>query len=127
MVLPIFMLILLGFGEAAFLAATQQRYQNGVDVLAQWAAIEMATSPGESWQAGWGQVVNDEQARADCDGEPDVVFLDGTHGPGDRILVQWRCHYTPRLTRLWEGLSVPVESGAVVPYVSTPPASPSPS
>jgi hypothetical protein len=120
------MLLLLGFGEAAFLAATQHGYQNGVDVLAQWAASEMADAPGESWQAGWNQVVRDEQDRHDCDGVPNVTFPDGTHGPGDRVRVHWSCHYQPRITTLWGGLPVVVSSEAVVPGFS-PTASPSPS
>jgi hypothetical protein len=125
LVLPLLMFILLGFGEVAFLVATQHRYQNGVDVLAQWAAAEMADSPGESWQAGWSQVVRDEADRVDCDGDPLVTFPDVTHGPGDRVLVHWSCHYQPRLTTVWEGLSVDVESEAVVP-AALPIPSPSP-
>lgn len=127
LVLPLLMLLLLGFGEAAFLAATQHRFQNAADVLAQWAAFQMADTPGESWQAGWAQVVSGESARTGCgDLNPQVSFPDGTHGPGDRVLVQWHCHYQPRLTTVWEGLPVNVQSEAMVPALATTPT-PSPS
>jgi hypothetical protein len=130
LVLPIFLFLLLGFGETAFLVATQHGYQNGVDVLAQRAAAEMATEPGESWQADWNQVVRDEQDRHDCSGTPSVTLPDGTHGPGDRVIVHWQCHYQPRITTLWGGLPISVESEAVVPQpapTATPSPAPSPS
>lgn len=112
------MLVLLGFGEVAFLVASTHGYQNGADVLAQWAASEM-TKPGESWQAGWGQVVREESDRTRCgDLNPVVTFPDGTHTAGDRVLVRWSCRYHPRLTTLWDGsLPVGVQSEAVVPGV----------
>lgn len=120
LVLPVLMLVLLGFAEVAFLAATQHGYQNGVDVLAEWAASEMSEQPGESWQTGWGQVVRQESDRTGCgDLAPDVSFPDGTHAAGDRVLVRWACHYRPRLTTLWDGsLPVGVQSESVVPSVA---------
>ena len=127
LVLPLLMLLLLGFGEAAFLAATQHGFQNGVDALAGWAAYRMADAPGESWQAGWGAVVDQESDRTGCaDRSPTVTFPDGTHGPGDRVLVRWSCHYQPRLTRIWDGLAVRVESEAIVPALAPAPT-PAPS
>jgi hypothetical protein len=125
LVLPLLMFILLGFGEAAFLFAVRHGYQNGVDVMAQWAAHEMSETPGESWQANWARVVSEEQARTGCDATPVVSFPDVTHGPGDRVLVDWPCHYRPRLTMIWDGLTVSVESEAVVPSSATPSPSPS--
>ena len=122
LVLPILMLMLLGFGEAAMLFATRQGYQNGADVMAQWAASEMAEKPGESWKSGWNKVVNDEQARADCDADPAISFPDGGHLPGDRVLVRWSCRYTPRLSGPIAGLTVTVDSEAVVPGVLLPPS-----
>lgn len=111
------MLVLLGFGEVSFLVATQHGYQNGADVLAQWAASEMSDHPGESWQAGWGQVVRDESERTGCgDLSPTVTFPDGTHFAGDRVLIRWACRYHPHLTTIWDGsLPVTVQSEAVVP------------
>jgi hypothetical protein len=116
LVLPILMFMLLGFGEVAFLVATQHVYQNGADVLVQWAASEMAETAGESWQGGWEQVVRSESARTGCgDTNPILTFPDGRHDPGDRVLLRWSCYYRPRLTTVWDGLTIGVESEAVVP------------
>lgn len=116
LVLPLLMMLLLGFGEAAFLFSSQHAMQNGVDVLASWAAQEMAVQPGESWKADWARVVREESDRTGCDDlNPEVIFPDGTHDPGDRVLVRWNCHYEPTITSFWDGLAIPVESEAVVP------------
>lgn len=122
LVMPILMFMLLGFGEAAMLFATRAGYQNGVDVLAQWAASQMAEG---LWPVGWSQVVDDEQNRVGCADQPAVTFPDTTNEPGDRVLVRWECVYEPRLTPAL-GLNIPVrvESEAVVPGVKS---SPSPS
>lgn len=127
LVLPLLIFLLLGFGEAAFLVATREGYQNGVKVLAEWAASEMYEQPGESWQSGWGRVVNDEQGRTGCGGVPTVSFPDGGHDPGDRVRVRWSCTYHPRITsNIWQGLPVTVESEAVVPgFLPVPTPSPS--
>jgi Flp pilus assembly protein TadG len=126
-VLPLIMVVLLGFGETAFLVATQHAFQNGADVLAERAAFEMSSSPGESWKAGWQAVVADEDERTGCgDTSPSVALPDGTHGPGDRVLVVWHCHYTPHITSGWGGLPVTVQSEAVVPGSIAPPATPTP-
>lgn len=123
LVLPFLMFLLLGFGEVAFLVATQQSYQNGVDVLAQWAASEMSEKPGESWRAGWNAVVKEESDRTGCgDLAPVVIFPDINHSWGDRVLVQWDCQYTPKITSGWGGLRVSVESEAVVPGAAPLPA-----
>ena len=128
LVMPIFLALLLGFAELAMLFATRQGYQNGVDVLADWTAIAM-TGPGESWQSGWNEVVRQEADRTGCDDlSPAVLLPDGTHQAGDRVLLRWICHYEPKVAPGWGGLTVTVQSEAVVPVV--PPAgtsSPSPS
>lgn len=126
LVLPIFLALLLGFAELAMLFASRQGYQNGADVLADWAAVSMAQNPGESWRSGWTAVVNDEADRADCTSPDLSVTYDDDHAAGDRVLIRWTCHYTPKVAPGWNGMSVTVESEAVVPYVAPVP-SPSPS
>ena len=128
LVMPILMFMLLGFGEAAILFAQRWGYQNGVDVMAQWAAVDMSASPGESWKSGFNRIVDEEAEQWGCldqDG-PEVSFPDGTHEAGDRVLVAWDCTYEPKLTPAL-GIEVPirVESEAVVPYVAPPAPSPS--
>ena len=117
LVLPLLMFLLLGFGEVAFLVATQHRYQNSADVLAQSVAIAIANGPG--WEAAWDAVVHDEQARVDCAASPGLAVPEGTD-PGDRVLVTWRCDYHAKLI---SGLGVPitVESVAVIPFIAPPP------
>ena len=116
LVLPIFLALMLGFAELAVLFASRQGYQNGVDVLAQSYAINGDT--------GFASVVARESARTHCDGEP-LVTADG-NDPGDRVLVRWVCHYTPKVAPGWGGMDVTVESAAVVPVpVLTPSPSPS--
>ena len=112
LVLPLFLLIALGFGEAAFLFATQHGYQDGADVLAGWAAYHVAV-PG--WQIGWDAVSADEERRIGCDGQARLSFPDGTQLPGSRLVVDLTCHYSPRITpNLWSGLPVSVQSSRVV-------------
>lgn len=124
LVLPVLMLMLLGFAELSFAVANRAGYQNGVDVLAQWAAEEMAA---ESWPSGWTNVVKDEVDRTGCDDrDPSVTFPDGSHLPGDRVLVRWACPYHPTLTANLFDFTIHVESEAVVPGAKPTP-SPSPS
>ena len=124
LILPIMLVLLLGFAELALLFGDRVGFQNGTDVLAQWAAEEMASHPGESWKAGWQRVVREEAERVGCVGDgPDVSFPDGDHLPGDRVLVEWACTYQPRLSGDIGVLKVHVQSEAVVPGV-LPPASP---
>jgi hypothetical protein len=123
LVMPIFMALLLGFGEIAFMTGTRFGYQNGVDVLADWAAQQMAGTPGESWQSGWNQVVREEASRTKCDDlNPTLSFPDGTHEWGDRVLVTWQCHYTPKVVPGWGGVTFTVQSEAVVPGTAPPPS-----
>lgn len=120
LVLPIFLALMLGFAELAMLFASRQGYQNGVDVLAQSAAINGTD--------GWSALVADEQQRTGCGADPVVTYPDGTNDPGDRVHVRWDCHYTPKVAPGWGGLTVHVESEAVVPGVKiipSPTASPS--
>ena len=128
LVLPLLMFILLGFAELSFAVANRAAYQNGVDVLAQWAASEMAESPGESWKAHWNAVVNDEAGRVGCTdpNPPEVSFPDGSHVHGDRVLVRWDCPYRPTLTADLFDITMHVESEAVVPGAKLTPT-PSPS
>jgi Flp pilus assembly protein TadG len=126
LVLPIFLALMLGFAELATLFASRQAYQNGADVLADWAAVSMAENPdGESWRTGWAAVVSDETARADCEQPELSVTYDGAHEPGDRVFVRWQCRYTPKVAPGWSGLAVTVESAAVVP-LSAPEPTPTP-
>jgi TadE-like protein len=119
-VLPLLMLILLGFAELALAVGNRAAYQNGVDVLAQWAASEMAEAPGESWKSGWNSVVNQEANRTGCadPNPPEVTFPDGSHTHGDRVLVRWDCPYQPQLTADMFDITMHVESEAVVPGVA---------
>lgn len=112
--MPILIFMLLGFGELARAFAESHTWQRSADVLADSAAIRMASDPGESWKAGWNQLVNDEQDRTGC-GEPEVTFPDAASNPGDRVQVSWTCQYT---ALLFNGLSFPpklIESVAVIP------------
>lgn len=85
----------------------------------------MSTNPGEAWRSGWSQLVADETQRAECESPSLVVELpDGTHDPGDRVLVTWTCHYVPKIAPGWGGMAVTVESAAIVPM---PIGEPSPS
>ena len=118
LVLPLLMFLLLGFGEVAFLVATQHRYQNSVDVLAQSAAI--AIGNGSGWEADWNAVVHEEQARVDCASAPGLAVPDGTD-PGDRVLVSWRCDYHAKLVSGF-GVPITVESAAVIPFVAPNPS-----
>lgn len=116
LVLPILIFMLLGFAEVAFLVATQHGYQRGADVLADVAVERMRTMPGESWQAGWEQLVNEEGVRAGCSNpNVEVSFPDMTHQAGDRVVVTWSCAYEPVVTQgLWPGLIVSATSAAVI-------------
>lgn len=120
LVLPLLMFILLGFAELAFAVANRAAYQNGVDVLAQWAAEEMAAG---SWPAGWGATVSEEVRRTGCqDPTPAVSFPDGSQLPGDRVLVRWDCPYRPTLTADLFDMTFQLESEAVVPGAKPTPA-----
>ena len=129
LVMPVFLALMLGFAELAMLFANRQGFQNGVDVLASWASISMAENPGESWKSGWAAVVADEADRVGCtDASPTVTLPDVSHDPGDRVLIIWDCHYSPKVAPGWGGLTVTVESAAVVPMpIMTATPSPSPS
>jgi TadE-like protein len=123
LIFPVLIFAFLGMGEAGFLFAAQHGYQSEADVVAQWAAIN---GPGN---ASWDRIWSDEAARTGCDGRPVVTYPDGNASPGSRILVKLDCHYSPRITsNVWPGgLTVSVQSEAVVPGATSPPASPSPS
>lgn len=129
LILPILLFMMLGFSELAFLFASRAGFQNGADVLVQWAAEEMYAKPGESWKADWNRVVDEESERVGCISQrgPELSFPDVTHVPGDRVLLDWECVYQPKLTRDFIDLPVFVQSEAVVPgfMLPTPSALPS--
>jgi Flp pilus assembly protein TadG len=120
LVVPVMLFTFLGMAEAGLLFAKADAWQRGADVLAEAAAIRIATEPAESWRLGWESLANDEQAKASC-GEPDTTFPDETQEPGDRVTVTWNCIYSPILVRdLWAGLVTTISSTAVIPYVAAP-------
>lgn len=115
LVVPIILFTFLGMAEVGFLFADQHGWQRGADVLADAAAIRVATEPGDSWRAGWQALADDERARAGCN-PPDVSFPDGGQDPGQRVQVSWTCDYRPRITAgLWPGLRATIRSTAVIP------------
>ena len=113
--MPVLLFAFLAMAELAFLVSASYGWQRGADVLAQAAAVRVATEPGESWRAGWTTLANQEQDRAGC-GEPDVTFPDGTQA-GGRVVVTWTCDYDATLL---SGFTLPpatVTSVAVIPVV----------
>lgn len=114
LVAPILFFTLLAFGELGRAFAVAHIWQRSADVLADSAAVRIATQPGESWRSGWEALVRDEQARSTCD-DPDVTYPDGTNQPGDRVQVGWTCQYQ---FLLFNGVTFPptrIESVAVIP------------
>lgn len=125
LVLPVLMLVLLGFAEVAMLVADRQGYQRAADVLAAVAAEKMTEDPGDSWRADWEAVKRDELERAGCD-DAEVDLLDGGTDPGDRVAVRVRCSYHWHLTSALDVLLVRVFGESVVPGAPAPPPAPSP-
>ncbi len=114
LVMPIFLLLVLGGGELAFLIANQWSYPRGVEVLADVAAEKISTEPGNSWRAGWNSVVRDEDEQRRCgDPNPELLFPDGQE-PGDRVQVVWHCYYRPYITTMWDGLDLTVIGTSVI-------------
>lgn len=112
LVLPVFLLLGLGFGEAAFLFATQHGYQEGADVLAGFAAYH---ARDVAFDAEWPVFSLDELDRIGCDGSASISFPDGNREPGSRIVVGVTCKYRPRITaNLWAGLPISVDAIRVV-------------
>lgn len=117
LVLPVLMLVLLGFGEVGFLMSAQHGWQRSADSVADAVAAGLAAPELAALVAA-------ERTRTGCASDPVVTFPDGTD-PGARVLVGWTCWYQPRLTRLFDGLPVTVESVAVLPGAPSPSSAPS--
>ena len=114
--MPVLLFAFLAMAELAFLVSASYGWQRGADVLAQAAAIRVATEPGESWKAGWTALANQEQDRAGC-GEPVVTFPDGSQDAGNRLEVTWTCAYTRRRRQRLRLPPASVTSVAVIPVV----------
>jgi Flp pilus assembly protein TadG len=106
LVLPLLIAILGGMAGVGFLWFSQHRMQTGVEILA-----ELASDGTEDWRAK----VASEDARTDCNAapaEPAVTYVDGSTGPGARILLTWSCHLDTGW--LFDGLPVTVSAEAVL-------------
>lgn len=97
LVLPVLMLVLLGFAELGFLIATAHSWQQGADVLAESVAHRVSDA---GWQSEYEAIRRDEAQLRRCDGSSSVEFPDGTN-PGDRVRVRWTCHYASRVSTMW--------------------------
>lgn len=117
------LLVLLGTVEVGLFLWQRSASQDGVDVLADLAV----SRPGDQWKA----VTNEEDRRTTCNAaplQPNVDYLDGGSGNGDRIRLTWHCHYMSVMgAAIWpDGLSYDVVAEAVFREVE-PNATPSPS
>jgi hypothetical protein len=105
LVTPIMLAILLGVAGVFFLDLSTRRMQNGVDVLAELAAVD----------PGWQAKVASEDARTGCHANPqmpDVAYPDGNAAPGSRILLTWACHLSTRW--VFDGTPITVSAEAVI-------------
>lgn len=117
LVLPIMLFILYGVIEMAWMFQTSLAWQRGVDVLADAVAIRVANNPGESWNSGWNELVNDERAKTRTCGDATVTFPDGSQEAGDRVTVAWACSYEA-LTGVLPDIETVVESTSVIPLAA---------
>lgn len=121
LVMPVLMVALLGFGEAAIAFATAHNWQSGADVLASSAAERIAEDP-TGWRGGWETIARSEAAFRSCDDTtPDVAFPDGSGDAGSRVRVAWSCTYRPQLYRDFAGV-LTFSGEAVVPYIAPAPS-----
>jgi hypothetical protein len=120
--MPIFLFLVLGGGELAFFVAQQFSLQRGADILADAAAERITpfdpANPkpdDESWRGDWFAIARDENIQRNCgDSSPEVLFPDGGRQVGDRVRIVWHCFYHPRITTMWDGLSLTVTGEAVI-------------
>lgn len=121
LVLPLLLFILYGMLETAWLYNVSLAWQRGADVLADAAAVRLATRPGESWNAGWNELVNSERTKTRYCGSATVTFPDGDgHEPGDRVTVSWTCNHHA-LTGAIPDLTMKIESTSVIPLTAPTP------
>ncbi len=116
LVMPIFLLLVLGGGELAFFVATQFSLQRGVDLMAESAAegisadLRTPTAETGGWRGAWNVMAHDENDIRHCgDPEPTLEFPDG-QAAGSRVRVVWHCHYTT----LWKDLGLDLPASLVM-------------
>jgi Flp pilus assembly protein TadG len=119
------LLLIYGMLEIGWLFHISLAWQRGVDVLADAAAIRVATRPGESWNSGWNALVDSERVKTRSCGDATVTFPDGSQDPGNRVTVAWTCVHKA-LTGVIPDLSSRIESTSVIP-LAAPSPQPSPS
>lgn len=110
--LPLILFVILGGIEAGFLLIAKADLDRTTATIAEWSARH----PGESWHA------IAVQELPDCD-----VSVEDT--PHDLVEATARCHYSPRVLRVFDGL--PMSARAIATRIApdrpeaTPGASPS--
>jgi len=105
LVLPLLMLILLGFAEASIFSISVHSWQREADILADAASFDRLDQ----------RVVADEDTLRGCgDLNPSLSYPDGSKQPGSRVRVTLRCRYRPALWNDFPGPEVTMTGEAVI-------------
>jgi hypothetical protein len=111
LLIPLILFMIMVVTEIQFLFSAKHTMQIKTDVLAQVLAERVAIS-SEDWDA----LVFSENSGTRCATTPDVKteFPDTSKEAGDRVKVTWSCPYAPMIEGIWPGLTIAVESEAVI-------------